>query len=157
MNILLVSDTYLPYITGVAISTDNIARFMLSRGHNVTIIYPKQLANSYAEYPKGLKRIVVPALPFSFYNHNVTANIFVALKLIENKINTTKFDIVHIQEPGLVGLCALYKAKKHGIPVVGALHFIPEQIDRVLWGYFEKVFTPIINVFVHMFITNMTR
>lgn len=148
MNILLTTETYLPYITGVSISTDNIARFMLSRGHKVTLICPKPIVRKKTEFPEGLSIIYIPSLPFSLYNNNATGIFPFTLSIIEKTIRTKKFDIVHIQEPGVVGLSALLLAKKYKIPVVGALHFIPEQIDRVLGGSFEKVLTPIFNIFI---------
>jgi 1,2-diacylglycerol 3-alpha-glucosyltransferase len=148
MNILLVTETYLPYITGVSISTDNIARFMLLRGHNVTLICPRPTVKREAIYPKGLKIVHIPSLPFSFYNNNATGIFPLTLFSIKKVFDSTKFDVVHIQEPGVVGISALILAKMHKIPIVGALHFIPEQIDRVLWGSFEKVLTPFINVLI---------
>ena len=150
MNILLTTETYLPYITGVAISTDNIARFMLSHGHKVTLICPEPVVDRKVEYPKGLKIIRVPALPFTFYNTNAFALFPSARRCVEKEMKSNKFDVVHTQEPGIVGLNALCLARKYKIPIVGSLHFIPQQIDRVLWGRFETLLTPAINLLVHI-------
>lgn len=148
MNILLVTETYLPYITGVSISTDSIARYMISRGHTVTLICPKPLARGETKPTKNLKIIYIPSLPFSFYNLNATAIFPLAFPIIKNVVRKNKFDVVHIQEPGAVGVATLIAAKKEKLPVVGALHFIPEQIDRVLGGNLEKIITPIINIYI---------
>jgi len=150
MDILLTTGTYLPYITGLSVSTDNIARFMLSRGHKVTLICPKPAVDRKAEYPKGLKIIRVPSLPFTFYNNNSYATFPSARKCVENEIRSNKFDVIHVQEPEIIGLNALNLARKYKIPTVGSLHFIPQQIDRVLWGHFEKILTPLFNVFVRI-------
>jgi glycosyltransferase involved in cell wall biosynthesis len=150
MNILLVTETYLPYITGVSISTDSIARFMISRGHKVTLVCPKPLVKGVVTPTSGLKTVCVPSLPFAYYNLNATAIFPLALPAIGKLMCREKFDVVHIQEPGAVGIAALINAKTHHIPVVGALHFIPEQIDRVLWGSFEKVLTPLIDVYIRI-------
>jgi glycosyltransferase involved in cell wall biosynthesis len=149
MNILLTTETYLPYITGVSVSTDNIARFMLSQGHKVTLICPKPLVDKKAEYPEGLKLIFIPSFPFTFYNNNAIAVFPLVRGTIENEIKNTKFDVVHIQEPGVIGLSALSLARKYKIPTIGSLHFIPEQVDRVLWGSLENLIAPLINLFIH--------
>lgn len=150
MNILLVTETYLPYITGVAVSTDSIARYMVSRGHRVTLVNPRPIVKGSVKPLKNLKIINVPSLPFALYNYNATAIFPLAIPIINKLMKETKFDIVHIQEPGSVGLSALIMAKVHKIPIVGALHFIPEQVDRVIWGRFERILTPFINIYIRM-------
>ena len=148
MNILLTTETYFPWITGVSVSTDNIAKYLASKGHKITLIYPKQQVKGIVPRHKNVNLVEIPSFPSNFYNNAVSANIPAALRVIKNLMKEEKFDVIHIQEPGLVGILTLFQAKKHKIPVVGALHFIPEQIDRVLWGSFERVLTPIINVYM---------
>lgn len=148
MNILLVTETYLPYITGVSVSTDSIARYMASKGHKVTLLCPKPLAKGDVEPVAGITIVHVPSVPFAMYNLNATAIFPSALSIVRQLLKETKFDVAHIQEPGSAGVAALIQAKKYRIPVVGALHFIPEQIDRVLWGKLENVLTPLINVYI---------
>ena len=50
MNILLVTETYLPYISGVASSTDSIARYMASQGHKVIIANPKPITKGDVDF-----------------------------------------------------------------------------------------------------------
>jgi glycosyltransferase involved in cell wall biosynthesis len=150
MNILLITETYFPWITGVSVSTDNIAKFLASKGHNVTLVCPKQHVPGSPPKHKNIKVVIVPSLPFSFYNNNAPALIFPSFKILNNLVKKEKFDIVHIQEPGTLGLIALIVSKIHHLPTVGALHFIPEQIDRVMWGSLERVLTPIINIFTYL-------
>lgn len=150
MKILVVSETYLPYITGVSVSTDSIARFMVGRGHQVVLITPKPVIKGAVTPLKGLEIIHVPSLPFTFYNNNAIALFPFGFPAISRAIKKNKFDVVHVQEPGPTGVSALILAKIHHIPVVGALHFIPEQTDRVIWGKGEKILTPIINVYIRL-------
>ena len=150
MKILVVSDTYLPYITGVSVSTDSIARYMVSQGHRVVLITPKPVIKGTVTPLKGLEIIHVPSLPFTFYNNNAIGLLPFGFPAIEKAIKKNKFDVVHVQEPGPTGVSALILAKIHHIPVVGALHFIPEQTDRVIWGKAEKILTPILNVYIRL-------
>lgn len=148
MKILLVTETYLPWITGVSVSTDNIANFLAEKGHSVTIVCPKQLVKGEVPERENIKVISVPSIPFTFYNRSASPIVPLAYLIIRKTIRSERFDIVHIQEPGGTGISALILAKLYHIPVFGALHFIPEQIDRVLWGSAERILTPIINVYV---------
>ena len=150
MNILLTTETYLPYITGVSISTDSIARYMVSRGHKVVLITPQPLIQGDLIPLEGLTIVHVPSLPFTFYNNNALALIPFSFSIVSREMKKTKFDVVHIQESGLTGVPALILAKKHHIPVVGSLHFIAEQIDRVLFGKFERLLTPVINLYIRL-------
>lgn len=148
MNTLLVTETYFPWITGVSVSTDNIATFLASRGHSVTIICPHQRIKGHIPHTKGVRVVQVPSLPFSFYNSAASAIFPITLLILNKLLKETKFDVVHVQEPGILGVSALFIAKRHNIPVVGALHFIPEQIDRVLWGSVEPIFTPLLTKYI---------
>lgn len=148
MNILLATETYLPWITGVSVSTDNIARYLTAHGHSVTIVCPTPIAKGEVAQIPNCKVVHIPAYPFTFYNLRATAIIPLAFHPINNLMKNEKFDIVHIQEPGETGVVALILARNHKIPVAGYLHFIPEQLDRVLWGTTERLLTPIINIYV---------
>ena len=148
MDILLTTETYFPWITGVSVSTDNIANYLGSKGHHVTLIYPKQQVKGDVPQHKNVTLVEVPSFYSNFYNNSVSAKIPTAIHIIKRLMNENKFDVVHIQEPGLIGILTLMEARRHKIPVLGALHFIPEQIDRVLWGSFERILTPIINIYI---------
>lgn len=154
MNILIVTETYLPYITGVSVSTDNIAHFLASKGHKVTLICPKPIAKGKVSPRKDFKVIYTPAFPFSFYNLNSTAIFPLALLLVNKLIKKEKFDVIHIQEPGALGVAVQIIARKNKIPTLGSLHYIPEQVDRVIWGTVEPIFTPILNVYNNIIYNN---
>lgn len=148
MKILIATETYLPWITGVSVSTNNIAKFLASRGHEVTVVAPKPIVKGKVKKIKNVDVIYTYSLPATFYNNApipvVPISLFTILKIIKNG----NFDIVHIQEPGVTGFSTLVAAKLMRLPISGYLHFIPEQIDRVIWGRFENLLTPIINVYV---------
>ncbi len=148
MHILLSTETYLPWITGVSISTDNIAHYMASKGHRVTIVCPTSLVKGEVPDIPNVAIIHLPSLPFTFYNQRPSSIFPLAIPKIQKIIKEEKIDIVHIQEPGETGVATLIAAKLNHIPVVGYLHFIPEQIDRVLWGSAERILTPLINIYV---------
>jgi 1,2-diacylglycerol 3-alpha-glucosyltransferase len=148
VKILLTTETYLPYMTGVSVSTDSIARYMVSQGHTVILVCPKPLAKGELVPLDGLTIINVPSLPFALYNLNAQAFFPQAMQIIGKLFKENKFDIVHVQESGSIGIAALINARKYHVRIIGSLHFIPEQIDRVLWGGFENILTPIIDLYI---------
>lgn len=143
MNILLTTETYLPYITGVSISTDSIARYMVSKGHKVTIVCPKPIVKGEVETLDGLTIVHTPSIPFAIYNKNPVAIFPLGIPVIAKLMKKEEFDVVHIQEPWATGWSAQILAKIHHIPVVGALHFIPEQTD-ISWKGFKKILIPVL-------------
>jgi len=149
VNILLATETYLPYISGVAVSTDSIARYMVSKGHIVTIVAPTYNIDKPVTPMRGLKIIRIPAIPNPFYKGMSSAIFPFCIPSVEKVFKEQKFDIVHIQEPASIGLAALILAKKYKIPVVGALHFTPEQISRMIPGKPEKLVSPLIRKYIN--------
>lgn len=128
MNILLVTETYVPTVSGVASSTDSIARYMVSRGHTVTVVAPAPLAPYTREPLKGLTVITTSSIPDPTIAGKPMTIFPAAFPVIWSAVHAAKFDVMHIQEPGSVGLTALIIAKMMQIPTVGAEHTMPQQM-----------------------------
>lgn len=148
MNILLVSDVYLPTVSGVASSTDSIARFMAKRGHTVYLVCPKPLV-PYSPKPQlGLNIIFTP--PFRdpmFVNKSMT--LFpLALGAIWHVLRNYKIDVAHIQEPGPVGTVALILAKFFRVPTVGADHFSLLQVQKIAPPFIRWASVPFIKLYI---------
>ncbi|HTK03263.1 MAG TPA: glycosyltransferase, partial [Alphaproteobacteria bacterium] len=126
------TETYLPYLSGVSTSTDSIAQYLASQGHKVVIANPKPILKRKIDIPKNVKLIFAPSLPDPFYNGKSMAIFPLGIIPLFKAFKEYKFDIVHIQEPGSLGIPALILSKIFKVPVVGALHFIPEQINKKL-------------------------
>jgi glycosyltransferase involved in cell wall biosynthesis len=150
VNILIATETYLPYISGVAVSTDSIARYMASQGHTVTVVAPTYNIDKPVTPMPGLKIVRIPSIPNPFYKGMASAIFPFCIPPIEKVFKEQKFDIVHIQEPTAIGISALILAKKYKIPIVGALHFTPEQISRMVPGKPEKLVSPIIRKYINI-------
>lgn len=150
MNILLVTETYLPYISGVSTSTNSIAQYMASQGHHVVLINPKPVLDEAVKPIHGVNLTYTPSIPDLFYRGKPATIFPLAFPAIQKAMQKTKFDVVHIQEPGSLGLAALILAKIYKIPTVGALHFTPEQIARVIWGKPERLVGPLVKYFIRI-------
>ncbi len=135
MKMVLTTETYLPVTSGVSTSTDNIARFMVRRGHTVTVVAPRSVIPGTVIPLANLTIIRTPALPDPFLSGKSFSPFPMPFRTLQRVL--TGIDLVHIQEPGAIGYTALYIAKRRRIPIVGALHFTPEQIFRIL--FFPKI------------------
>ncbi len=132
MKVVLVTGTYLPYIAGVSTSTHNIARSLADHGNDVTVIAPNPIDPAPAvDSEKGLHIVRAWAMPDPWYPGRTMSPLPFTTPSVYNAI-TPDVDIVHIQESLNIGLTALFAARRLHIPVVGALHFTPEQVARMV-------------------------
>lgn len=144
MNILLVTETYLPFISGVSSSSDSIARFMVSKGHTVTVVSPKPVLPGVATPLQGLSFVTTPSVKDPIYKGKPMTIFPFGFPNIYRALRSRRFDVVHIQEPGSLGLSALCAAGLTGVPTVGALHFTPDQVARMVTGGRSNAFIRII-------------
>lgn len=147
MNILITTSTYFPWITGVSVSTYNIANYLAGQGHSVTIICPKPLVKGEVPAIKNCKVIFLSSFPFKIVGSTPIIILPLAYFQMSKIFKLNKFDIVHIQEPGQTGILSLIFGRKYHLPVVGYLHTIAEQNDRLLWGTTERILTPLFNLY----------
>lgn len=149
MNILLVTETYLPYISGVEESTRSIAEFMAKKGHKVFLVNPKAVINKKVKSIARVKLVLTPSIKDPFYKGKPTTPFPFAFEPIKKILEKEKIDVVHIQEPGSLGISALMLSKLRRLPVVGALHFTPQQIAREMPGKPEFIVVPLIRFFIN--------
>lgn len=149
MNILLVTETYLPYISGVEESTRSIATFMANRGHKVFLVNPKPVLDKKVKTIKNVELVYTPSFKDPFYKGKPTTPFPLAFWPISKTLRENEIDLVHIQEPGSLGISALVLSKLKKLPTVGALHFTPEQVARELPLNPETVAIPIVRIFIH--------
>ena len=135
MNIVITTETYLPFVAGVSTSTDNIARFMARAGHHVTVVAPKPVMKNPVPPENNLTIVHSPSFPDPFFDGKSFSPFPMPFRTLQNILKN--IDLIHIQEPGAIGYTSLYIVKRRHIPVIGALHFTPEQIFRIL--FFPKI------------------
>lgn len=153
MHILLVSDAYLPTVSGVASSTDSIARFMVSRGHHVTLVCPKPLTDFTPSPLANLEIVYTPGVGDALFVNKSMTIFPLGFPVIWRTIRSRKFDIVHIQEPGSLGMTALFIAKLFRLRIVGAQHFSWLQIERVAPPFLRWISVPFMKLYVRIVYT----
>lgn len=129
MRILMISDTYLPQINGVATSIYLSKKYLEMRGHEVYIVAPVK--------PEGEdKALVVPGIPFLLEKQHkvVFAN---HIKIIEFAL-ANKIEIIHSHDPMALGMRALKVQKDLKLPHVHTYHTLLTEYRH----YVPPPFTP---------------
>jgi len=116
MNILMMTNTYLPHVGGVARSIERFSNRFRQLGHKVKVIAPE-----FDDMPKDeLDIIRVPAI-----KHVNNTEFSMALPIpqpLHELYKSFQPDIVHSHHPFLLGATALRFAHSHQLPLVFTHH-----------------------------------
>ncbi|MES2607029.1 MAG: glycosyltransferase, partial [Pseudomonadota bacterium] len=140
MNIVFLTNTYLPHVGGVARSVSAFAEQYRSLGHKVLIIAPE-----FADMPKDEVDVIrVPAI------QNFNASDFsVALPIptgLSDDIKAFGADILHSHHPFLLGMSAVRLARYLQLPLVFTHHTLYEQYTHYVPGSSTQMQTFIIEL-----------
>ncbi len=120
MKIVMLTNNYLPHVSGVATSIRRLMRNLELRGHEAHLIAP--FPSEKNEDIRCIHR--VPALPLP----EPLIPLPLPIKFFAEKIiNNIQPDILHVHHPFLLGKTALRIAKKKHIPIVFTYHSMYEQ------------------------------
>lgn len=128
MNILMMTNTYLPHIGGVARSVEAFSFYYRQHGHQVLIIAPE-----FPQMPKNEENVVrIPAIQrFNGSDFSVTLPI---PHFLGDRIDAFEPDIVHSHHPFLIGSTARLVATTYKIPLVFTHHTMYEQYSHYVPG-----------------------
>lgn len=143
MKIALMTNNYKPFMGGVPISVDRLAKGLREQGHEVTVFAPTYQGQKEEEgvfrYNTCMKRfiggIVLPN-PFDWR--------------IEKEFRENHYDIIHVHHPILIGNTAVYLSKKYNIPLVFTYHTRYEKYLSYYTGGFIK-FQKMMTLYLRMF------
>ncbi len=122
MKILLGTESFAPNVSGVATATKNLATNLIKNGHEVVVFtpgktYSTRLDKSFTDYKVfRLKSIINPFRK----GFRIT---FLKESEVEKIVKETKPDLIHIQDPAVIGQLLCRVGKKLNIPVVCTNHF----------------------------------
>lgn len=130
MKIVMISDTYPPNVNGAALATERLALELAERNNKIYVIAPSTSFKRHTAQQKNITVYRVRSIPIMIERTQEFR--FSPQPLHEREvlkiIRTIKPDIIHINEPWLMGLSALKLGKKEGIPVISTHHFMPENL-----------------------------
>jgi 1,2-diacylglycerol 3-alpha-glucosyltransferase len=128
MKILMMTNTYLPHVGGVANSVDQFTRQIRSQGYQVTVVAP-----TFPDQPEEETDVIrIPAIQnFNGSDFSVTLPL---PELITGRMEDLRPDIIHSHHPFLVGGMALRLADQYHIPLVFTHHTRYEEYTHYVPG-----------------------
>ena len=129
MNIVFVSDTFLPSKNGIVTSIINSSRKLAEKGHKVLIIAAKPEKKVPVFIHRNVKIHYSLARNFSSYPDY---KVILPNPLLLSKISKFKPDIIHTHVPSFIGWEALLIAKVGNIPFVSTYHtLLPDYAEHL--------------------------
>ncbi|MFT4941553.1 MAG: 1,2-diacylglycerol 3-alpha-glucosyltransferase [Paraglaciecola sp.] len=133
MNILMMTNTYLPHIGGVARSVEAFSLYYRNQGHRVLIIAPE-----FPQMPEH-EDDVIRIAAIQRFNGSDFSVVLPVPHLLGEEIDAFEPDIVHSHHPFLIGSTARLVAKKYNIPLVFTHHTMYEQYSHYVPGDAETL------------------
>ena len=133
MNILMMTNTFPPYVGGVARSVEVFTIEYRKRGHRVLVVAPE-----YENMPENeIDVIRIPAI--QRFNGSDFSVILSTPGYLTEAIEEFKPDIVHSHHPFLIGVTAFRMARKYELPIVFTHHTMYEQYTHYVPGDSETL------------------
>lgn len=128
MNIVMLTNTYTPYVGGVARSVQAFTAEYRRRGHRVLVVAPE-----FADQPQDEMDVVrIPAI--QHFNGGDFSAVLPVSGLLTEALDTFQPDLVHAHHPYLLGMTALRVARYRELPLVFTHHTLYEQYTHYVPG-----------------------
>jgi glycosyltransferase involved in cell wall biosynthesis len=128
MNIVMLTNTYLPHVGGVARSVEAFARHYRRLGHQVLIVAPV-----FENQPEKEDDVIrIPAI--QHFNGSDFSVVLPVSGLLTDRLDDFGPDIVHAHHPFLLGMTALRIARFRELPLVFTHHTLYEQYTHYVPG-----------------------
>jgi len=126
MKILFVTESYWPNMDGGALFERRLVHGLIDQGHTLQVWTPGKKLLSYLEKDGTSVIIREKSFPLIF-NLKYRLSYWPFFK-IGRIIRNFQPDIIHIHNPGLMGLCTMLYARRHKLPTIATNHLMPENI-----------------------------
>jgi len=140
MRILMLSHGYPPTISGVSIVAQKVARAMVRRGHEVTVVTASRDGQSAREEDEGVILERVNSWPNPYWSEGRLP--ITSLKQFRDIMNEVYPDVVHSHDSGLLGFQLVREDREGEVPKVVTCHFLPEFVTRYV-GWINSLKRPI--------------
>jgi glycosyltransferase involved in cell wall biosynthesis len=118
MRILMLSDTYIPRISGVATSIRSVRSGLQGLGHTVDLLVP-DYGSSVPSDDSGIMR--VPAWKTGFYPEERLMRPWALLRMTR-ELASRGYDLLHVQTPFAAHYMGTHLARRLEIPVLSSYH-----------------------------------
>lgn len=130
MRVLIGTDNFYPNVNGAARFTEELAKGLVKKGHNVDVIAPSSkfkntISNYHGVNVYGIPSVMIPTI---IHPAKLRIPFIVGPSLVENIMRKLKPEIVHIQDHFMIGNSTINAARKLSLPVIGTNHFMPDNL-----------------------------
>lgn len=138
MRIAIFTNNYAPFVGGVPISIERLAKGLRRIGNQVTIFAPDYEGHMDSKQDLAEKDIVrYKSLKKTIGDGMIVGNCLDPI--IEKEFRKGDFDVIHVHHPFLIGYTAIYLGHKYKVPVVYTYHTRYEQYLHHIKGYSKLV------------------
>ena len=117
------TNNYKPFVGGVPISIELLAKGLIAAGHEVTVFAPAAAtvpADSGLTVCDGVPVLRYASLPYCFLGGAACPNPFDPR--IEEEFRRCRYDIIHVHHPMLIGRTAVRLSRRYRVPLVFTYH-----------------------------------
>lgn len=151
MRIAYLTQPYPPMVSGAAIVTEQLARGMAVRGHQVLVIAASDTGQPYTQTEQNLTVMRLKSIRNPLrVNQRI---MFIQRRAVLQALNKFKPDIIHVHEPVQMGLVGIKYIKRVNIPIIMTSHQLPwfvasylpnlpglrTWIEKLVWRYARKL------------------
>ncbi len=120
LRVALVTETYPPEINGVAMTIGRMVDGLISRGHSVQVVRPKQTWNDHPQMSRQFEEILSAGVTIPQYT-GLKFGLPAKTRLMQ-LWKHHRPDVVHVVTEGPLGWSAVSAARKLKIPVTSSFH-----------------------------------
>ena len=130
MRILMASHGYPPVLSGVTLVVQKVARAMVRRGHDVTVITASDQKETYEHEDEGVRVLRRRGASNPWWKEAPIP--FIAQKDLEEIVAETQPEILHAHDSGLLGVQVARLNNGTRIPRVASCYLVPRFVARYL-------------------------
>jgi glycosyltransferase involved in cell wall biosynthesis len=166
MRILMLSHGYPPVISGVTLVVQKVAREMVRRGHEVTVVTASDRGTPYQDEDEGVQLIRVRSAPNPFWSEGRLP--ILSYDRLKEIVTEAAPDVINTHDSGLLGV-QLYRLEQERGALADLLtcHFLPGYvtyyvnvgdtvegaIEEITWQYTIRI----VNGFDHVIFPTQTQ
>ncbi|NLG49714.1 MAG: glycosyltransferase family 4 protein, partial [Chloroflexi bacterium] len=146
MRILMASHGYPPTVSGVTLVVRKIARAMVARGHQVTVVTGSDRVAGYEAEDEGVRLIRVRSLGNPFWKEGPIP--FISRTELDRIAEEVNPDILHLHDAALLAMQFIRLSRRASLPLISTCYYVPgfvsqyvggqtteTLIEKAAWGY----------------------
>jgi glycosyltransferase involved in cell wall biosynthesis len=135
MRYAIVTETYPPEVNGVALTVQGLEHGLRARGHDVTLVRPRQASDSV---DVAAHQLLVRGMPLPCYPDLRLG--FPATRKLATRWSRARPDAIYVATEGPLGWSALRAARQLGIPAATGFH---TRFDAYMRDYGARFLEPV--------------